>query len=642
MAYLLILGLAIWVFVLQDQVSYLTEQVKKLKKGQLPAQQPPQPAQTPAWKRPQAAASAAVQPAQPSAKTLPAQVTESKQPAQKLTTDFTVVKLFSWLGGFILLLGIAFWIKYAIDNSILTPSLRIGYSVMLGVTLWVVGAMMEKKKLQTTSYTLCASGLTICFIAWYSAYHFYELISETSAFVYLVGTALAALGTALWKKAKYIGYLAQLIAFLTPCLFPSDHPDWFFLFSYVAITNLAVITAAWKQHWHEQIYGSVFFTVLFLLMAVSNPVSAGNLHIVLGFTLLFSGLFGAVSVLIRSPKLFPVSAGAFALVWVLAYTQMASSSATSFIVWTAVWIGGYLAALLLVPYFREDRFAWGAGALTGAVGGVLIFLAGKTHLAWNDGETCLLLAAIYMVVLAIVYNWQAEAKIQSVRLAVLSGLVTLFVTLSLVGFFSNEWLTIALALEGSALIWIYHKYPVELLPKLGAALLTSVGVRLLFNPCLLTYYDSVPRFFNWFLYTYGLCAAAAFAGAYAWRGKPAYKTYLYGLGGVLAFALVNLEIASFFANGGKISLDFCSDLSSAAAYTVAWALCGAGCLFGTIHREIKPLRYAGIGLVCLALAKLFLSDMWQLSMLPRIIVLIGVAVILIGVSFAYQQFKKNK
>lgn len=637
MAYILILGLAIWVFVLQDQVSYLSSQVKKLKNGQLPLQTPtaqtPQTAQpikaTPAWKKPQ---------------TVPAtvaQISEKKAQAKMQLPDFTIVKLFSWIGGFILLLGIAFWIKYAIDNSVLTPSLRIGCSVMFGVTLWVVGAMMEKEKLKTTSYTLCASGLTVCFIAWYSAYHFYQLISETSAFIFLAATAVAALATAIWKNAKYIGYLAQIIAFLTPCLFHTDKPDFFFLFSYVAIVDLAVIIAAWKQKWHEQIYGSVLFTFLFLMMSVAEPLSASNMHIVLGFTLLFSVLFGGVYLLVRLPKLLPVSAGAMTLVWVVAYTQIPSSTALAFISWTAVWGGVYLAALLTVPAFKTDRYAWGAGGLVSATAGVLVFLAGKHFLNWNDGVTPLLLAAIYMVVLALVYNWQDKAEIQQVRLAVLSGLVILFATLSLVGFFSNEWLTIALAIEGAALIWIHHKYPVVLLPKIGLALLSAVGIRLLFNPCLLDYYNYVPRFFNWFLYTYGLCAAASFVGATLWKEKPALKTYLYVLGGALAFALVNLEIASFFANGGKISLDFCSDVSSAAAYTVAWALCGAGCLFGTIYKDIKALRVAGLGLVGLALAKLFLSDIWQLSILPRIIVLIGVAVILIGVSFAYQQFKKT-
>ena len=55
-------------------------------------------------------------------------------------------------------------------------------------------------------------------------------------------------------------------------------------------------------------------------------------------------------------------------------------------------------------------------------------------------------------------------------------------------------------------------------------------------------------------------------------------------------------------------------------------------------KRLRPLRFAAIALLCLALAKLFLHDLDTLNQLYRIAAFISVAVIAIIASFIYQRF----
>jgi len=151
---------------------------------------------------------------------------------------------------------------------------------------------------------------------------------------------------------------------------------------------------------------------------------------------------------------------------------------------------------------------------------------------------------------------------------------------------------------------------------------------------------------NWYLYAYGLVIAALFTGArllapprettLGIKAPPLLNT----LGVVLAFLLLNIEIADFFTNPGATSLTFRfrGNFARDMTYTIAWALFALGLLGAGIWKAQKAARYAAIALLSVALLKLFLHDLSQLAQLYRVAALLGVAVIAILASFAYQRF----
>ncbi len=151
---------------------------------------------------------------------------------------------------------------------------------------------------------------------------------------------------------------------------------------------------------------------------------------------------------------------------------------------------------------------------------------------------------------------------------------------------------------------------------------------------------------NWYLYTYGVTTACLFAGSRLLA--PPRQAVLGGngqallaaLGTVLAFVLLNIEIADYFTEVGArpLTFEFSGNFGRDMTYSIAWAVFALGLVAAGIGKRISSARWAGIVLLCVTLAKLFFHDLARLGQLYRIGAFLGVAMIAIAASFLYQRF----
>jgi len=232
------------------------------------------------------------------------------------------------------------------------------------------------------------------------------------------------------------------------------------------------------------------------------------------------------------------------------------------------------------------------------------------------------------------------------QLAWFGGMALFFITLIFPIQFDHQWITIGWALEGAALLWLFHRVPHPGLRLTGAGLLVAAFVRLAFNPAVLEYHArSATPILNWYLYTYGVATACLFMGARL-LAPPRNQIsginappILAGLGTVLAFLLLNIEIADYFsAPGSTLTFQFSGNFARDMTYSIAWALFALVLLLIGILRKIPAARYSAIGLLSVTLLKLFFHDLAQLGQLYRIGAFVSVAVIAMLASFAYQRF----
>jgi uncharacterized membrane protein len=233
------------------------------------------------------------------------------------------------------------------------------------------------------------------------------------------------------------------------------------------------------------------------------------------------------------------------------------------------------------------------------------------------------------------------------QLAWFGGIALFFITLIFPIQFERQWLTVAWALEGAALLWLFIRVPHPGLRATGVVLLITAFVRLAMNTAVLGYHvRGDTAIFNWYLYAYGLATASLFIGAkllapprervFGLNTPPLFNT----LGVILAFMLLNIEIADYFTAPGASSLafKFSGDLGRDMTYTIAWALFALGLLTAGIAKQQRTARYAAITLLCVALLKLFVHDLKHLETLYRVGALFVVGVIAFLSSFAYQRF----
>jgi uncharacterized membrane protein len=220
------------------------------------------------------------------------------------------------------------------------------------------------------------------------------------------------------------------------------------------------------------------------------------------------------------------------------------------------------------------------------------------------------------------------------------GAALFFITLIFPIQFERQWITIGWALEGAALLWLYGRIPHKGLTIVGVGLLVVAFTRLALNPAVLAYHArSDTPLWNWYLYTYGLVTVCLFIGARL-VGERRAAALLATLGTVLAFLLLNIEIADFFTPVGRkaLTFEFSGNFGRDMTYSIAWALFALALLAAGIWKQVRPARYASIVLLVVTLAKLFLHDLANLKQLYRIGAFVGVAVVLLVASFAYQRF----
>jgi hypothetical protein len=319
------------------------------------------------------------------------------------------------------------------------------------------------------------------------------------------------------------------------------------------------------------------------------------------------------------------------------------------------WYFGFYALYAVFPFLFKKHLKgslpWIAAALSGPVHFWLIYNTSVQTLGKGTiGMVPALFAALALMGLYyIVDNIPKTDERRNSLLAWFGGVALFFITLIIPIQFDKEWITLGWALEGAALLWLYQRVPHEGLKTWAVVLLMIAFARLAINPAVLSYHPRTAMpIFNWYLWVYGTAAICYFAAA-RWLKPP--KNMLLGsdmppiltsLGTILLFLLLNIEIADYFSTGATITFNFSSNFAQDVTYSLAWALFAIALLVAGIRQGSQGARYASIGLLLLTIVKVFLHDLWQLGQLFRVASFVGLAVVLILVSFLYQRFIKQE
>lgn len=176
--------------------------------------------------------------------------------------NFLGVKLFAWLGGFVLFLGVVFLVKYSFENNLVTPAMRVTIGAVVGLVLIAAGWFTAQRNYRVPGQSLCATGVLVLYADIFGAHAFYSLISLTLAFVLMSLVTIAAFLLAVRLNARVVVILGLLGGFLTPPLLSRGDENTLRLFGYVALLNAGVAAVSLRKRWDYLLLLAAIGTVL--------------------------------------------------------------------------------------------------------------------------------------------------------------------------------------------------------------------------------------------------------------------------------------------------------------------------------------------------------------------------------------------
>ena len=180
--------------------------------------------------------------------------------------------LFGKIGIVVLIIGVGFFVKYAIDKNWINETTRTILGYLLSGALLGIGYKLHKKY-RTYSSLLAGGAFGIAYVTTAVAFHYYHLFSSTTAFAILVG--ITALMTALaWITDKReLAIVALVGGFIAPFIASNGDGNMTVLCTYLLILNVGMAVVAFKKRWSElPLLGAVATWVILTVMWSSETL----------------------------------------------------------------------------------------------------------------------------------------------------------------------------------------------------------------------------------------------------------------------------------------------------------------------------------------------------------------------------------
>ncbi|SMC87046.1 DUF2339 domain-containing protein [Pedobacter nyackensis] len=344
--------------------------------------------------------------------------------------------LFNKIGIVILVLGMGFFLKYAIDKDWINEIGRVSIGFICGGVL--IGlAHKLRKSFSTFSSVLVGGGVAILYFTVTIGFHQYQLFSQTLAFILTILITGFTVLLSLSYDRKELAIFAILGGFSAPFMVSTGEGNYIVLFTYILTLNIGMLVLAYYKKW-----------------SIINIICYG-------FTIVLFGSWLTTKVLASDDKHPPytgalVFASLFYLIFLLMNIINNIKEKTNF---NALEIGILLSNTFLY---------YSAGML------ILSKLGGGDYQG-------LFTALLGLINLAFAYALYKNDKIDRNLIYLLIGLVLTFISLAAPVQLKGNHITLFWAAESVLLLWLSQKSGITLIKQSSVIILVLLGISLVMD-----------------------------------------------------------------------------------------------------------------------------------------------------------------
>ena len=202
------------------------------------------------------------------------------------------------IGIAILVLGIGYFVKYAIDQNWIGVYGRVLIGILCGGGLIGVAHFL-RRKFTAFSSVLVGGGIAVLYLTIAIAFHEYNIMSQEAAFgIMVVITALTIMLSIAYNRME-LAVLAILGGFASPFMVSRGEGNYVVLFTYIMVLDIGMLVLAYFKKWNLVNIIAYIFTVILFGSWLVTGFNQGDTAMIVGamvFATLFYFTFFAMTV----------------------------------------------------------------------------------------------------------------------------------------------------------------------------------------------------------------------------------------------------------------------------------------------------------------------------------------------------------
>lgn len=177
--------------------------------------------------------------------------------------DFIKQNVLTIIGIFTLVLGIGYFVKYAIDKNWIGENARAGIGFLAGFTL-IATAHFIRKNYKTFSSIIMGGGIAVLYFTATIAFREYHLFTQNTAFLITCFITLFSISLSYRYNSETLIIFSLFGGFLAPLMISTGQSNYIFLFSYLSLLNIGMLITVYLKNWKSVGWIAFIFTAIYL------------------------------------------------------------------------------------------------------------------------------------------------------------------------------------------------------------------------------------------------------------------------------------------------------------------------------------------------------------------------------------------
>ncbi|EJL72709.1 DUF2339 domain-containing protein [Chryseobacterium populi] len=194
---------------------------------------------------------------------IPEEIIPEQKDRMSPVLNFLKQNMLAITGIFTLVLGIGYFVKYAIDKNWIDETARAGIGFAVGAVIMGTGHLL-KKNYTAFSSIITGGGIAVLYFTTTIAFREYHLFTQNAAFIITCFITLLSILLSYYYKSEVLIIFSLVGGFTAPLMISTGESNYLFLFTYLSVLNMGMLIIALLKNWKSIGWIAFFSTQIYL------------------------------------------------------------------------------------------------------------------------------------------------------------------------------------------------------------------------------------------------------------------------------------------------------------------------------------------------------------------------------------------